>query len=88
MAKFIAVHTMPKPANEAEAIQQAKSMPKLPPGFAWKQTYCDFDSHKFFCEWEAPSKQALEQAFKANKMPFDAIYPVKLFDVTKAKFVA
>jgi hypothetical protein len=88
VAKFMAVHTLPKPASEAEAIQQAKNWPKFPPGFTWKQTYCDFDSHKFFCEWEAPSKEALAQAFKGMNMPFEAIYPVKLFDVAKVKFVA
>lgn len=87
MAKFMAVHTLPQPASEAEAIQQAKNMPKAPAGFTWKQTYCDFDSHKFFCEWEAPSKEALEKALAGMKLPYEAIYPVKLFDVAKKSFV-
>ena len=88
MAKFMAVHTLPKPASEAEAMLQAKNFPKFPAGFEWKMTYCDFDSHKFFCEWEAPSKAALEQVFKGMNMPYDAIYSAKKFDVAKAKFVA
>jgi len=85
MAKFMAVHTLP--ITEEQAIQQAKNIPKFPAGFEWKLTYCDFDSHKFFCEWEAPSKAALEQWFKTSKTPFEAIYPAKKFDVAKAKFL-
>ena len=54
---------------------------KVPPGFKWKQSYCDFADHKFFCEWEAPNKEALEQGFKAGDLPFDAVYPVRIFDV-------
>jgi hypothetical protein len=85
LPRFMAVHTLP--LTEAEAKKQAENMPKFPAGFAWKQTYCDFAGHKFFCDWEAPSKEALAQVFKAQNMPFEAIYPVRLFDVAKAKFV-
>jgi len=41
----------------------------------------DFTDDKFFCEWEAPDKGAIEQAFKENEVPYDAIYPVRLFTV-------
>jgi hypothetical protein len=86
MPRLIAEHTLPY-STEAEFLKMAKEMtPKVPKGCSWKLTYCDFDKHKFFCEWEAPSKEALGEAFKANKMPFDAIYPVKLFNVAKMGF--
>jgi hypothetical protein len=78
MAKFIAVHSMP--GNEQELISMLKqAAPQIPKGkgFKWVESYCDFTNHKQFCNWEAPSKEALEQAFKSNKVPFDAIYPVK-----------
>ncbi len=82
MPRLIAVHTAPfKQENFKDWAKQTR-----PKGFSWKLTYCDFDDNKFFCEWEAPSKEALAEAFKAQNMPFDAIYPVKLFDVAKAKF--
>ncbi len=62
--------------------------PKFPAGFVWKQTYCDFTNHKFFCDWEAPSKEGLEQFFKSQNMPFDAVYPVEVFDVATKKIEA
>jgi len=84
MPRFIAVHTLP--ATEEQMKKSAQDMPpKLPAGLSWKLTYCDFNSNKFFCEWEAPNKEAIEQVFKAANMPFDAIYPVRLLDVAKAE---
>lgn len=84
MPKFIAVHTLPQ--TEEEMMSQFGEMiGKVPQGFTWKQTYCDFNSHKFFCEWDAPSKEALEQGFKGVGMPWEAIYAVKLFDVASKK---
>jgi hypothetical protein len=84
MPRFIAVHTMPM--TEEQAMALFKSMPALPQGVSWKQTYCDFKDGKFFCEWEAPNEEIIEQAFKAQKLPFDAVYPVKLFNVAKQAF--
>lgn len=86
MAKFIAVHTLPG-YNEQKMAQMAKDMEgKIPQGMSWKLTYCAFDQNKYFCEWEAPSKEALEQGFKQNKLPFDAVYPVKQFNVASGNF--
>ena len=84
MPRFIAVHTAPFPEEQFKAA--VKDMPsRLPPGVSWKLTYCDFDDNKFFCEWEAPNKEAIEQVLKAANMPFDAVYPVRLLDVAKAE---
>jgi hypothetical protein len=86
MPRFLAEHKMPY-ATEAEFLGFAKQMkPQIPKGFSWKLTYCDFSNHKFLCEWEAPSKEALAEAFKANNVPYEAIYPVKLFNAAKMKF--
>ncbi len=85
MPKFVAVHTLAMTKEQAIAMASDPNF-KLPPGFAWKQTYCDFGGQKFFCDWEAPSKEALAQVFNSLKMPFDAIYPVELFDVASKKF--
>jgi hypothetical protein len=84
MPRFIAVHTTQ--FSEADLKAAAKDMlPKLPPGITWKLTYCDFSDGKFFCEWEAPNKETIEQVFKAANLPFDAVYPVRLLDVAKAE---
>jgi hypothetical protein len=84
VAKFIAVHTMPM--TEEQALAMAKNMPPFPKGITWKNTYSDFKDGKFFCEWDAPNKEALEQIFKSMKMPYDAVYPVRLYNVAKKKF--
>jgi len=84
MARFMAVHTMPM--TEEQAMAMARNMPPFPKGVTWKYTYSDFKDGKFFCEWQAPNKETLEQLFKSMKMPCDAVYPVRLFNVGKKKF--
>ncbi len=76
MSKFMAIHTIPLTKEQAMAAM-ANPANTMPQGLVWKQTFCDFGSQKFFCDWEDPSKEALEQYFKAAKMPYDAIYPWK-----------
>lgn len=83
MPRFIAVHTLPYTEAEFMGMLKGESMPDLPAGVVWKLTYCDFADHKFFCEWEAPNKETIEQIFKAQKLPFDVVYPVRLLDVAK-----
>lgn len=79
MPRYIATHTAPFKEEQLKGLADTP----LPEGLSWKLTYCDFDDNKFFCEWEAPNKEALAEAFKANNVPFDEIYPVKLFNVAK-----
>jgi hypothetical protein len=86
MARFLAAHTLPG-YNEEKFMAMSKQMETvIPKGLSWKLTYCAFDHNKYFCEWDAPSKEALEQSFKQNNFPFDAIYPVKQFNVSKKAF--
>ena len=85
MPRFIAVHTMPM--TKDQAMEMTKKLPPLPKGVTWKQTYSDFKDGKFFCEWAAPNKESIEQVLKNWKMPYDAIYPVELYDVAKKKFI-
>jgi hypothetical protein len=84
MPRFIAVHTMPM--TEEQAMEMTKNLPPTPEGVAWKQTYSDFQDGKFFCEWLAPDKESIEQVFKDWKMPYDAIYPVRLYNVARKEF--
>jgi len=94
MPRFIVVHTMTLDTQSlktlakesdtvfAKEVQSAGESSKI----AWKRSYCDFDDDKFFCEWEAPSKGELESVFQVMDMPFDAIYPVRLFNINKRDF--
>ena len=84
----MAAHT--GPITEEQWMEQMKGdseqLTKLPPGVVWYSTYCGFADGKFFCDWEAPNKETVEQVLKAWEMPFDAVYPVKLFNVAKMGF--
>ena len=80
MPRFIAVHTAP--FTEEQLKEMAKT--SFPPGISWNRTFCDFADNKHFCEWEAPNKEAIEQVFREKNVPFDAVYPVRLFDVATA----
>jgi len=88
MPRFIAVHTLP--LNEEDwnemSKEYAEAFSKLPPGVSYNITYCGFADSKFFCDWEAPDKEIIEQIFKEIGLPFDAIYPVKLFNVARMSF--
>ena len=83
MPRFLVVHTAP--FTEEELVARAKSAPGyMPKGVSWKCSYCYFDGDKHFCEWEAPNKEAIERLFKKLDVPFDAIYPVKIFNAATA----
>jgi len=82
MPRLIAVHTAPFTKDQLKEMVKTA----MPEGFSWKLTYCDFDDNKFFCEWDAPSKEALAEVFKAQNVPFDVIFPVTLFNAAKAEF--
>jgi hypothetical protein len=87
MPRFIVVHSMPY--NEEQITATAKNMPsQLPSDVSWNLAYCAFDDERFFCEWEAASKEAVEQVFKSTQVPYDAVYPVRVLDVDKAEFTA
>ena len=78
-------HTMPMTEEQWKERMMSGEKLSFPPGVVWKLTYCDFADGKFFCEWEAPNKETIEQIFKGMEMPFDVIYPVRLFDVAKSE---
>lgn len=82
MTRYIAQHTLPWTEEDVNKLIE-QGMPQMPEGLAWKTTFCSFPEHKFFCEWEAPSAESIEQFLKASQMPYDVIYPVRRFDVAE-----
>jgi hypothetical protein len=73
--------------TEEQFAEMGKAMqPKVPKDLTYKLTYCAFGDHKFFCEWDAPSKKTLEEGLKSLNMPFDGVYPVKLFEMATGKW--
>jgi hypothetical protein len=84
MPRFIAVHSTP--FDEAALVKYAKEeAPKFQNfGATWIRTHCCFDDQKYFCEWKAPNKGAIEQIFKDLSVPYDSLHQVRIFDVATA----
>ncbi len=82
MARFMAVHS----ASFTEDMFKGMAGSEMPAGFNWNHTYCDFENNKFFCDWDAPGKEELEQYFTGLQMPFDSVYPVRVFNAARADF--
>jgi hypothetical protein len=85
MSRFLAVHTLPLNKEQFQGMAE-KALKSIKPGFSWNQTYCDYTNHKFYCEWEAPSKEALEQVFKNFNILFDAINQVEVYNTVTKTF--
>ena len=85
MARFIAVHSLTWTEEYIKGLLETyrKEPPQMPPGIALHYTWCDFGSGKFVCEWEGPSKEAIEQTLKAMETPVEAVYPVRRLDWAK-----
>lgn len=88
MTRYIAVHTIPVTEEKWKEDMKAASekLSQLPPGVKYNLTYCGFSDGKFFCDWEAPNEEIIGQIFKNMEMPYDAIYPVKLFNISRMDF--
>lgn len=81
MPRFIAVHSI---ALKEEQLKEMAKKP-LPEGISWLHTYCSYSDNKGFCEWTAPNREAVEQVLKQVQVPYDKVYPVRLFDVATAR---
>jgi len=88
LSRFIVVHTINLTEEYLRVAATDFVRGSFPEGVPWNKSYCDFDDDKFFCDWEAPDKETLEQVFKQIEMPFDVIYPVRIFDIATAELEA
>ncbi len=79
MQRFIAVHTLPG-MTEEQLRQLLQNHPPFPPGVLCRWTYCNLEESKFFCDWAAPSKEAILEWFRTAGIAYDALYPVRIMD--------
>lgn len=80
MSRFLVAHSVV--FSEEKMTELAKK--PLPEGITWMRSFCGFEDSKSFCEWQAPSREAIEQVLRQVDVSYDAIYPVRLFDVATA----
>jgi hypothetical protein len=84
MAKYYVFHytkkgRIPKLTPEAgEAVK--KVLPDIlarASGLKYNGTMCDPATGIGICDWDLPTKAAIQNAMKAPRMPFDTIVPVQ-----------
>lgn len=80
MSRFLVAHSV---VFSEEKMKELAKKP-LPEGITWMRSFCGFEDSKSFCEWQAPSREAIEQVLRQVDVSYDAIYPVRLFDVATA----
>lgn len=84
MPRFLAVHAQTFSDDQLKAF--AANASQFPSDVAWKRSYCAATGDRTFCDWEAPSREAVEQVLKTNNVPFVTIYPVRRFDPAAGDF--
>jgi hypothetical protein len=77
MSRFLVSHSV---VFSEEPMKELAKKP-LPEGVSWMRTFCGFEDNKSFCEWQAPSREAIKEVLRQVDVSYDAIYPVRLFDV-------
>ena len=86
MPRFTAIHSVPL-TEEALVTLAKEEAPKFAAqDVTWIRTYCSFAENKFVCEWEGPSKETIEGILNDYGIPFDGVYPARVFDVATAQF--
>ncbi len=86
MPKYLAVHTMSGPVTAEEVTPLVQQLVKgESAGAYWVRAWGQNDEQgkfvKFFCEWNAKSKDAIRDIFaKVPDFPLDDIYPMTKID--------
>ncbi len=81
MAQLLSVH-IDSPASQDEATPGCPGRAPCPAMFSgkdltWLKTWRDFESGRIYCWWGAPDKEALEDFFQSNDIPWEEIAEVK-----------
>ncbi len=86
MAKYIAVHTLPKPMTPEEInplVQELLRHESLDAYWveSWTETNDEGKALRIYCEWNGKNKQAVEKVFaKVPAFPLDHIRPLAKYD--------
>jgi hypothetical protein len=86
MPRFIAVH--PGSFPEADLAGLAQRRGEMPEGVNWLCTWCATGESVTYCDWDAPSAEAIQGVLTAFGVPVDAIHEVRYFEPDAGKFVA
>lgn len=79
MPRFVIERTLPQgiTAEEVEdAVRRAIAVNTTLPGITWLHSNLAIDRSKFFCEYEAPTADAVREAARLAKIPCDRVTEV------------
>ena len=80
MARFIVVHSSPENSSQDQMVGFARQVAaSLPVGTEWRNSWYSGEAGKLFCEWEAPSKEAIQAALEAA----GALFPIETIHVVE-----
>ncbi len=85
MAKFLAVHTMPKPMTVEEVAGIAKTAKSGSTLDAyWVSSWGQLDDERkvvrIFCEWNAKSAETVRKVIDEGHIPCDGVYAMMKVD--------
>jgi hypothetical protein len=83
VARVVLEQSFADPISEETYAQLAK---RLDPcleirGGAWRRSYVSADRRRITCEFEAPDAEAVRQACRSAKVPFDRAWAAEVFAV-------
>jgi hypothetical protein len=86
MPRYIAVH--PGSFAEKDLAGLAQRRGEMPEGVTWLCTWCGTAEDVTYCDWEAPSAQAIQDVLTGFQVPVDAIREVRYFEPDAGRFTA
>jgi hypothetical protein len=85
MPRFIAVHPGAFPEKDLAGLAQRRG--EMPAGVTWLCSWCGTTEGVTYCDWDAPSAEAIQGVLTAFGVPVDAIHEVRYFEPDAGKFV-
>jgi hypothetical protein len=80
MPRYVIERNLPSGLSEADidaAARRAVAVNTTLPGVRWIHSNLSVDRSKFFCEYEAPSPQAVREAARLAEIPCDTVTEVR-----------
>lgn len=80
MPRYVIERNLPTGLSEADidaAARRAVAVNSALPGVRWLHSNLAIDRSKFFCEYEAPSPQAVREAARLAEIPCDTVTEVR-----------
>src|SRR5262245_3333180 len=82
MARVVMEQTFETPMTDEQLAEVAKRLDAcldIRDG-TWARSYLSNDRRRMFCEFEAPDADSVREALRSASVPFDRVWPARVFD--------